>query len=108
MQEKLVNDLVGGMDLDQSDVRVASTDWRTALNIVIGVAYTGQQNVITSVKGNTLEPYTLPTNSTKVVGTYADTQENTIIYFLHDLTGSGKDQILRYDQDAPTKIHFIV
>lgn len=108
MQEKLINDLVGGMDLDQSDVRVASTDWRTALNIVSGVAYTGQQNVITSVKGNTLEPYTLPTNSTRVVGAYADTQENTIIYFLHDLTGSGKDQILRYDQDAPTKIQLIV
>lgn len=108
MQEKLINDLVGGMDLDQSDVRVASTDWRTALNIVSGVAYTGQQNVITSVKGNTLEPYTLPTNSTKVVGAYADIQENTVIYFLHDLTGSGKDQILRYDKDASNKISLIV
>jgi len=76
------DNFIGGLDLDNSLLKVGRDSYIDALNITRDAVAGGKDNDITNIVGNQLQPYSLPPGVNQVIGAFGFTLRNTIIYFV--------------------------
>jgi hypothetical protein len=83
----------GGMSSDEDETSQAPNTYRKAVNFRISKS--GNRGVVTSVKGNELVSYTLPTGGNKIIGS-AEYETESKLYYL--VWNSNSDHlVLEYD-----------
>jgi len=90
----IVHNFTGGIDTDSHDSEIEPNDYRDALNIRNSISDTAAGKTATNLKGNSLVDFDLGSGRHKCIGSYEETQETTIIYFIW--AESGDHKILRY------------
>ncbi len=86
----------GGLDFDSSYYNITKDCYVDALNITRDAVEGSNDKAITNIVGNQLVNYVFhDTGRRKVIGAFANTLRNTVIYFVW--LESGYDEILQYD-----------
>lgn len=83
------NSFLGGMDLDTSPFQLRKDVYIDALNITRDAVSGNQDLVITNIIGNQLVGYSYPSENVndKVIGAYANTLRNTVIFMRYSVAG---------------------
>tara|TARA_R110000737_G_scaffold118339_1_gene150834 strand:- start:15396 stop:20519 length:5124 start_codon:yes stop_codon:yes gene_type:complete len=78
----------GGMDRDTDPHMVKGGDYRYALNCIVGNDETGNLGSISNVKGTTIVDFTIPDGVNKCIGSYNDSKNSRIFFFLYNSVGN--------------------
>jgi hypothetical protein len=92
------------LNFDDADEYLEDGDMRSALNVRVGYSESGDDGIITNVKGTTSLfselSFSLPAGTNKCVGTCTDDQNNRLIWFNYN--SNGNHGIYCYNTDSNT------
>lgn len=77
-----------GMDMDTATDSMQPGDYRFALNIRIGTTDGANIGNVENIRGNVLVSTSLPSGTNKVIGTYENDRDRSVIYFVWNSEGS--------------------
>lgn len=105
MTNVILHSVEGKMDLDNAPSKVLPSDYVDAWNITRDAQGSGQDKIVTPIKGNRLINYSLPSGVNKVIGSKEDLLRNRIYFFVWN--SNGFHSILYYDGILDTVVHLL-
>ena len=74
----------GGLSTDRDSAYIQPNQYLNALNIRVASTEDGTAGALSNVKGNTKVAFTMPSGTNTCIGSFEDTENSRVFYFVHN------------------------
>lgn len=74
----------GGLSTDRDSAYIQPNQYLNALNIRVASTEDGTAGALSNVKGNTKVAFTMPSGTNTCIGSFEDTENSRVFYFIHN------------------------